>query len=438
MVNIFNKFLSLKNERFLRLSKEGAWIFFGQVASLTGALALVKVLTEYIEPHIYGEVALGLTVANLVNLVIMGTLSSGISRFFSIANEKKDIGGYVKASLNLFLLAISITLVLGVFCICLLYFKGMIYWIEIIVLITFYSIFAGYNNALNSMQNAARQRPIVAIHNGLDAWFKIGFAVLLIISLGKNSMSVIGGYLVSSILISSSQTYHLKKLLDSKNIDYKELPKKNWSKEMWLYSWPFMLWGIFGWAQQSSTRWALEAFESTADVGRYAVIAQIGYFPIQTAITLLMTFLMPILYSRAGDATDQVRREGVDNVIKNVAMMGFCSTLLATLFTFVFHELIFEILVSENYRSISQYLPLMVLSGGIFGIALVISGRFFAFLSPSQMIPASIGSSIIGIISAFIGTYYFSVLGAVFAMLLHSLAFLILTLVTKINPIENK
>jgi O-antigen/teichoic acid export membrane protein len=368
----------------------------------------------------------------------MGTLSSGISRFFSIANEKKDIGGYVKASLNLFLLAISITLVLGVFCICLLYFKGMIYWIEIIVLITFYSIFAGYNNALNSMQNAARQRPIVAIHNGLDAWFKIGFAVLLIISLGKNSMSVIGGYLVSSILISSSQTYHLKKLLDSKNIDYKESPKKNWSKEMWLYSWPFMLWGIFGWAQQSSTRWALEAFESTADVGRYAVIAQIGYFPIQTAITLLMTFLMPILYSRAGDATDQVRREGVDNVIKKVAMMGFCSTLLATLFTFVFHELIFEILVSENYRSISQYLPLMVLSGGIFGIALVISGRFFAFLSPSQMIPASIGSSIIGIISAFIGTYYFSVLGAVFAMLLHSLAFLILTLVTKINPIENK
>ena len=153
---------------------------------------------------------------------------------------------------------------------------------------------------------------------------------------------------------------------------------------------------------------------------------------------LLMTFLMPILYSRAGDATDQVRREGVDNVIKNVAMMGFCSTLLATLFTFVFHELIFEILVSENYRSISQYLPLMVLSGGIFGIALVISGRFFAFLSPVKMIPASIGSSIIGIISAFICTYYFSVLGAVFAMLLHSLAFLILTLVTKINPIENK
>jgi len=82
MFNIFNKFPSFKNDRFLRLSKEGAWIFFGQAASLTGALALVKVLTEYIEPNIYGEVALGLTIANLVNSVIMGTLSSGISRFF--------------------------------------------------------------------------------------------------------------------------------------------------------------------------------------------------------------------------------------------------------------------------------------------------------------------------------------------------------------------
>jgi len=308
----------------------------------------------------------------------------------------------------------------------------------IIALITIYSIFAGYNNALNSMQNAARQRSIVAIHNGLDAWFKIGFAVILIIFLGTNSLSVIGGYLVSSILISTSQTYHLKKLLDKKNIDYKKIAKKNWSREMWLYSWPFMMWGIFGWAQQSSTRWALEIFDSTADVGRYAVIAQIGYFPIQTAITLLMTFLMPILYSRAGDATDQARREGVDSVIRNVALMGFCSTLLATLITFIFHELIFEVLVSESYRSISQYLPLMVLSGGIFGIALVISGRFFAFLTPSQLIPASIGSSIVGIMAAFIGTYYFSVLGAVLAMLVHSLAFITLTLLTKISPIEYK
>jgi len=99
--------------RFYRLWKEGGWILLGQVATLLGGLALVKVLTEYLEPSEYGEVALGLTLANLVNLVIMGTLSSGVSRFFSIASEKNDLGGYLKSSLKLLCLAVIATVSIG-------------------------------------------------------------------------------------------------------------------------------------------------------------------------------------------------------------------------------------------------------------------------------------------------------------------------------------
>ena len=419
--------------RFYRLWKEGSWIFLGQVATMLGGLALVKVLTEYLEPSEYGEVALGLTLANLVNLVIMGTLSSGVSRFFSIASEKNDLGGYLKSSVKLLCLAVITTVSIGLLVGVALFFSGGVQWLGMVLVIVLYSLFAGYNGALSSMQNAARQRSIVALHNGMDAWLKIGFAVLLIVSFGSSSIMVIVGYLCSSTLISASQTYHLKKLLTARKVEFASSSSGEWMTTMWLYSWPFLIWGVFGWAQQSSTRWALEAFVSTEDVGRYAVVAQIGYFPIQMGIGLLMTFIMPILYARAGDASDAMRRKGVDIMIHKIALTGVLLTLIASFTTAIFHEFIFQVLVAEEYRSISKYMPIMVLAGGVFGIALVVSSRFFAFLAPSKLIPASIGSSVIGIVAAFVCTYYFSILGAVFAMLIHSISFLVLTMITGIR-----
>ena len=433
MFNQFTKILEERLPTIRRLSGEGAWILLGQIATMAGSLAMVRVLTEYLEPSKYGEVALGLTLANLVNLVIMGTLSSGVSRFFSIANEKNDLAGYIKSSIKLMFLAILATIFLGLLVILtlLLIEKGQ--WLWMVIAIITYSSIAGYNSALSSLQNAARQRSIVAFHNGLDAWLKLGFAVLLIVTFGKNSTYVIVGFLFSSLVIGCSQTYCLRRLLSSRNVNLKKSSAKDWRSSMWKYSWPFMIWGVFGWAQQSSTRWALEAFASTEDVGMYSVVSQIGYFPIQTGIGLLMTFLMPILYSRAGDATDNLRRENVDHIIKRVAVTGVIFTVVASIIAAIFHDFIFQLLVAEAYRTVSKYISLMVLAGGIFGIALVISSRFFAFLEPSKLMPASIGSSLIGIFAAFVGTNYFSVFGAVLAMLIHSISYLGLTMITKVE-----
>ncbi len=42
----------------MRLAKEVVWVIFGQVATVTGSLVLVRTLTEYLPPAEYGEIAL--------------------------------------------------------------------------------------------------------------------------------------------------------------------------------------------------------------------------------------------------------------------------------------------------------------------------------------------------------------------------------------------
>ena len=87
--------------RYRRLAREGGWIVAGQFASVLGALVLVRVLTENISPQEYGHLALTLTVAGLINQVVMGGVSNGIGRFYSIASEKHDLLNYLLASRRL-------------------------------------------------------------------------------------------------------------------------------------------------------------------------------------------------------------------------------------------------------------------------------------------------------------------------------------------------
>lgn len=85
--------------RFRRLTKEGSWIVIGQIAAIAGALVLVCVLTEYLGPEQYGQLALGLVIAGLVNQVVMGGITSGIGRFYSIVAD--DLSGFLNASRGL-------------------------------------------------------------------------------------------------------------------------------------------------------------------------------------------------------------------------------------------------------------------------------------------------------------------------------------------------
>ncbi|MEK7323064.1 MAG: oligosaccharide flippase family protein, partial [Pseudomonadota bacterium] len=176
---------ALDPNRLRRLAKEGGWIVIGQIATVLGALVLVRVLTEYLEPTQYGQLALGLTIAGLVNQVVMGGVTAGIGRFYSIAAEKNDLPGYLHASCRLMGYATVVTAAIAVVIMAGLLWLGYSQWMGLAAVALVLSILSGYNASLSGIQNAARQRAIVAFHSGLDAWLKILLAVGVMLWLGS-------------------------------------------------------------------------------------------------------------------------------------------------------------------------------------------------------------------------------------------------------------
>ena len=400
--------------RSYRLAKEGGWILSGQVSSVIGSLVLVRVLTGYLEPSEYGHLALGLTFASLINQLIMAGLIAGIGRFYSIAIEENAFSSYIRASTRLLVVAIFIVIGITALLVLALFFIGYMQWIGLVFASLMLSIFSGVSAALNAVQVAARQRSKAALLSGVDSGLKIVFSVGAITLFGPSGTSVIIGYAASSLFVMVLQFYFLQILSNMNGVKAKGLP--GWDRRIWIYAMPFSVWGIFTWAQQASDRWTLQYFGGSDDVGLYAVIFQLGYVPMGVAVSFIMSFMGPILFTHAGNALNPARNHEVHQIAwrTTLAIMGTtCVIFTCALF---FHQLIFKLLVADRYRAASYLLPWMIFAGGAFAAGQMLSLKSMAEMKIRRIVVVKVVTAIACVLMNYYGAVNFGMLGVVVAL----------------------
>ena len=411
--------------RVMQLSKEGAWIVVGQVVSLLGSLVLVRVLTEYLPPRDYGELALGLTIALLVHQAIMGGISGGLGRFYSVAVEEGDVKGYIESARTLVFRSILAVALFALVLTISLFGTGGDRWMAFVWAFLVLAILNGVNSSLNWMQNAGRQRAIVALHSGLVAWLKIGLALVFISLFGATSLAVVCGYVAATAVVIVSQACFLMHIINKPVGQLLQRTSRNWTREIWRYSWPISAWGIFTWAQQVSDRWALQYFSTTENVGVYAVLYQLGCAPVILVSSAAMAFIVPILYQRSGGAQDRRNNLATRRLGSRIMIGGFAATGLAFLGALAMHEEIFLILVSSSYRFASPWLPWMVLAGGLFACGQVLAYMMQVEMRTRESLPVKIWTAVLGVIAAFAGAAMFGIAGVIGAQLAFSVVFLL-------------
>lgn len=425
----------LNPARIKRLAKEGVWIVVGQIAAVLGSLALVRVLTGHLSPAEYGELTLGLTVAGLMNQVIFGGISNGISRYYSIAAEAHDLKGYLHDSGLILAYATWIVVALGALLCASLQWFGHSHWTGLIAGAIVFSLLSGYNSTCNGIQNAARQRAVVALHGGLSEWLKIAFAVSFIYWLGTSSTTVVIGYISASLLITTSQLFFLRRTIFSflQTVTIRQA----WQKRIWSYSWPFSAWGIFTWLQQASDRWALKHFSTTEDVGLYSVLVQLSFTPIMLATTSLMSFIMPILFQRVGDASESHRIEKIELLTGRLVIVCMATTSLLFVLAQLFHEYIFIIFTGERYRDISYLMPWMVLAGGLMAGYHIIGARISSTLKTSSILKLQIALSLIATCMNIMGVWLWGIYGIIISVVLYSLMYFTTMLLFSIKTMKS-
>lgn len=420
MIKKYYSLLEIQLNNLKRLGGEMIWVGLGQGLAVVGGIIGVRMLTGVLSPTSYGELALGMTFVLLVNQLIMGPISNAALRFFAPAREKHQTHFYFQGLVHLLLLGSVGIAGIGFVLFGLLAFTGMQKWSLLVLLSLTYALLIGLNGILSGVQNAARHRAIVAWHQGIGQWLRFISAIGIVAYVSQSSSGAMFGYVLSALLVMGSQFWFFhKKIISSLGIQntYIDSSSRVWASEMRQYAWPFASWGIFTWAMLASDRWALQIFESSEIVGLYVPLYQIGYYPTILLAGFLTQLMSPILFSWAGKGHDIDRLKRSWRLNERFVWGMILFTLLISFIAYVFHQQIFSIIVSEEYRKYSGYLPVMILSGGLFASGQIASQTLLVKSASKRLIYPKIGTASIAISMNFLGAYLFGIQGVVYAIL---------------------
>ena len=413
--------------RALRLTREGAWVVAGQFAAVLGSLVAVKVLTNLLDPASYGAYALALTLASLVIQTLLGPLNNGATRFLAAARERGESAAYIAAVRGLLLIAIGVVAAGAASIIVVLSIAG---WGNIVLLAVAALVFSGASGAayiFNGLFNAARLRSLYAFFIGLEPWARVLCAAALILSFGASSFEAMAGQAAAAIIILLLQIGPIRRFGLFSAADQDRATQ--WRRQIVGYAWPFAFWGVFTWLQIASDRWALQAFGTTADVGVYAVLFQLGYYPVLIATGAVMEFIAPILYQRAGDASDRRRLDGAVSVARRAAAGALLLALAGFAVAALLHEFIFTLLAAPAYAHVSYLLPFLVLSSGLFSAGQSLTLALSSQLRSRALLAVKVGTSLCGVAFNVAGAAIAGTEGVVAGSLAFSLVYLVAMLI---------
>ncbi len=438
---MFTQFTS-NNRRLLkqlwapRVYGEAGWVLSGQIAAAIGGIVGVPLLAHFLRPEEYGQLALGGTLAALIQQMALGPLGAAGQRFYAASVESNALADYLRATLRVVMTSVIFVALIGALVIAVL---ANTRWHSIVMLAVWSLIFAllsGVSSVCDGIQGAARQRAIVAWHQGLGVWLRFGLAVLLVRSFSSASAAMLGFASAMGLTLVSQAAFLRGAIVSSPAYrpDLDRALQCEMRRKMWVYARPFSTWGLFTWGQIASDRWALESFRSMRVVGIYQALYQLGYYPISMASAFLNQLVQPILFARAGGGTDAKRVQNAHSLIHKLLLGVSILTGLGFVIAAFACRPLFRLLLPPAYASAAPMLPFLVLSAGIFECGQIISLKHMLLPNPSRLIAPKIATALLGAGLNFAGAYMFGLPGVVIASLAFSTAYCGWVLATAPRP----
>ncbi|MRR53722.1 MAG: hypothetical protein EG822_04305 [Deltaproteobacteria bacterium] len=416
-------------DRIWNIRHEMSWIVFGQFLGFLGGFLGIKVLTNLMGPNGYGQLALGLTIAGLFNTYAYGPVANVVVRFFAVSQERGTLGSYFSIlkkthrilAICAFCLAAVASGVTG-------YVLGG-EWALIIFLSCLYGVTSGINVSFISLQNAIRQRKIVALHQGADVWLRIGLSIALLFFFSKSGCFALLGYLIGTLLVTISQrVFALKNETIRKNWHAPKadpFQEKQTFKEFTDYATSFLLFAVFASFSLYADRWILQGMFGPGAVGVYAAIYQIAASPVTIFFTMVSQLIVPIVFERAGTMTSMAQMENSGRLLLQTLLVSSLVAILITVVAYLFSEPLIRVLTNTTFAKHHSMLWIIVLGLCLFNLGQQLTIKGLSFNQPRIYLWPKILQAASLFILGFFLAHYFEISGVAWAVCLSSIVYLV-------------
>jgi len=416
-------------DRIWNLRHEMTWILIGQFLGFIGGFIGIKVLTNLMGPNGYGQLAIGLTIAGLFNTYVYGPVANVVIRYFSVYRDRDNLGSFFSV-----LRKSHRILALGGVCLAVVacgstgYFLGG-EWALIILLSCLYGVTSGINVSFISLQNAIRQRKIVALHQGADVWLRIGLSIALLFLFSKSGCFALLGYLIGTLLVTISQRFFALK---------NETIRKNWHvpatdpslekktfKEFSDYASSFTIFAVFASFSLYADRWILQGLFGSSAVGMYAAIYQIAASPVSIFFTMVSQLIVPIVFERAGSMTNMSQVESSGKLLRQTILVSSLVAIVITVVAYLFGELLVGILTNATFAKNSGLLWIIVMGLSLFNLGQQLAMKGLSFNQPRIYLWPKILQAVSLLVLAYVLAHYLGIAGVAWAVCLSSVVYVV-------------
>lgn len=420
MMSHFTQLFNKLNSK--RLRKETAWIVIGQIGSAVAGILGVKLLTNVLGPGEFGKLSLANTIAALVATnFLFGPLGQGLMRFWAISKSQGRLKVFYAVSNQLkqysFGMSISAATVLVM---AVAFIKG-IEWAALFAAAAAVGILGGWLGLRVSIFTAARNRPLMASLNIGKALFRPLIAACFVLLMFASAFWAMVGYLAAEILVLSlAERSYLNLASDTStpvSVSDNSLTTEI-RKDIISFSWPFAVWGSFGWMHMSCDKWALQAFHGTEVVGAFTVVSQLAIYPLLLGSGLLNTLIVPVAYNRAGDLRQHQDVMSAYKLIAFISSAYVLGVLLLVWLYFMFHYDLVLSISNVQFAEFSFLLPWLAGVWGLFYLGQILSiFGMIAKISRVYIVP-KIATAVIAGTSTFYLSEKYGVTGVVWGLAL--------------------
>jgi O-antigen/teichoic acid export membrane protein len=414
-----------------RVAPEVFFVVAGQVFGALGNIFAIRILTTLLPPAGYGQLALAMTGAVLAQQLVLGPIGTACVRYFAPAQESGEVGTYARAVAWMFLAG---SVALGIVALGVGAFLIGTSRLNLLPMLGAAALFAWISSAgsmIDGIQNAARQRMIVALHQGAGAWLRLAIVVEVARYLTQNANSILWSYSAGYGLVIVSQLYFLARTLrramrEAGSGGTNEARNSgSMLRSMWAYTWPFSAWGVFTWIQNSSDRWALGAFAGLDQVGLYQSLYQVGYYPIAMLTQFLLQVATPIVFQRAGSGADRQRRMNAEELNNLLTRVVLGATGVVALASYLGGHRVLALVLAPAYRGHSPLISLLILASGCFAAGQIKSLNFMTSLATHRLIAPKIVTALAGAGLIVLGARYGGGYGVASAQLAFSVFYVV-------------
>lgn len=328
------------------LSASG-WVAGGQVATALGTLLGVRLLTEFVEPSVFGIVSLGLGVVALLVNVTCTPIAQAALHFYPGMAARGELSA-LRAALfrceRQSALFAAIVLIIA----AVIYGSAAGGSVVLVLLLGMLLACDCWRTINLSLMNAARNHRGYALLMAGDAWARPLIATAIVLAFGQSPTAVLASYVLAAASILLVFSARREKVEPTPEIDSTALDRRLWS-----YAMPLVPLGLIGWANGLGDRYLIGGLLGVTEAGVYAAAYGLASRPLLMLGGTIELFVRPI-YQGAVSAADHSKANRVLLLwFAAVVGAGVASVLLIALL----RDELARVFLGAQYRSGAALMP---------------------------------------------------------------------------------